>query len=131
MFTLTVVSAVAAVVAAIAGILGYLQIRPHAPFRVERVDNDTVVLVRTRRPSVAIYEVYVHGVRPLVSRDLAATTRNRRLHVRGELFLDVSGISVGEGLVVSYRREWRRGSAGMADNMRGVSRIKTWGCPLR
>lgn len=131
MFTLTVVSAVAAVVAAIAGILGYLQARPTAPFRTERIDDDTIALIRTRRPQVAIFEVYVLGVRPLVSVDMAATTSNRRLKRHGELLLNVSGIPLGNNLIVRYRREWRSGSAGMADSSNPIGRTRMWGRTLR
>lgn len=101
----TIIGAVGALLAAV---LAAVPLWPRQPFRLDRVNPDVVVLVRTRWPSVVIRTVWVFGHRTLVTRDAAATPDFRQLDTGGELFLDVSGLQPGETVIVEWRRLRRR-----------------------
>lgn len=100
----TVVGAVGAVLAAI---LAAIPLWPRQPFRLERVNDEVTVLVRTRWPAVLARAVWVQGFGNVNARDMSGTTQFRIVRPREELFLDVAHLSTGESLSVFWKPLWR------------------------
>ena len=65
-----------------------------------------VTMSRKKRPAVQIRRIYVFHHRPVDPRDAAATSEWRVLPRDSELLLDITGIPLGERLIVEYRRVW-------------------------
>jgi len=102
--TFTVVGAIGAVLAAV---LAAIPLWPRQPFRLERVNDDVTVLVRTRWPAVLIRTVWVQCYGNVNARDMSGTTQLRIVKPREELFLDVADLSTGESLSVFWKPLWR------------------------
>lgn len=115
--TLSIIGALGSVFA----LLAWLDSRASRPFALsERGEGGVAILTRTRRPEVQVRRVFVHGVRILVTADLAATTEWRTMRRDSNLILAVDELPPGARISVQYRRLWPW------DCFKSVSRVPTW-----
>lgn len=101
------VGVVASVVAAVGSVAVLWTGRKRQAFELTRVNDNTMLLRRVRRPAVVLLDdpfVLCHGTVPTLHR--AGTLRNHLMRFGDERLLDVTGIPVGESVGIFYARVW-------------------------
>ncbi|KXF55381.1 hypothetical protein AXA44_37880 [Rhodococcus sp. SC4] len=91
---------------AVFALFAWLVARERQPFRLSEKREGLALLTRTKRPTVQLHEVFVFGVRTIITQDRAALVKHRLLPRDRSLVLAVQDIPVGELVAVRYRRVW-------------------------